>query len=195
VPPRKMVVMPYSYNSTFTAGSSNVFGTESIFRLNSIYDPLYSGAGTYPNGYTAWSGFYADYRVHAVEIDLTFTDPSADGMIVGALVQYSNDTFSLGGNSIATADALQRSDVRPLNNTGDQTVRITKRFNIWDLDGNTKLQWLANPGYQAVFGSNPTLNPYLRIAVASLPSATPTCSCLVRLTFFVELFDRVNLTS
>jgi hypothetical protein len=190
-----MVTLPYSYNSTLTAGSSNVFGTEAIFRLGSIYDPLYSGAGVYPNGYTAWSGFYADYRVHAVEIDLTFTDPSADGMVVGALVQYSNDTFSLGGNSIATADSLQRSDIRPLNNTGDQTVRITKRFNLWDLDGNTKLQWLANPGYQAVFGQNPTLSPYLRIAVASLPSATPTCSVLVRLTFFVELFDRINLTS
>jgi hypothetical protein len=195
VPPRKMVTLPYVYNSTLTAGSSNVFGTEVIFRLNSIYDPLYSGAGTYPNGYAAWSGFYADYRVHQVMIDLTFTDPSADGMIVGALVQYSNDTFSLGGNSIATADALQRSDIRPLNNTGEQTVRISRKFNLWDCDGNTRLQWLANPGYQAVFGQNPTLTPFLRIAVASLPSATPTCSVLVRLTFYAELFDRINLTT
>jgi hypothetical protein len=194
VPPRKMVVLPYSYNSTLTAGSASVFGTEAIFRMNSIYDPLYSGTGVSPNGYSAWSAFYADYRVHAVEIDLTFTDPSADGMAVGALVEYSNDSFGLGGNSIQTADALQRSDVRPLNNTGDQTVRITKRFNIWDADGNTKLQWLANPGYQAVFGQNPTLCPLMRIAAACFTSATPTVSCLVRLTYFAELFDRINLT-
>jgi hypothetical protein len=190
-----MVAFPYSCQQTLTAAAAGVFGTEAIFRLNSIYDPLYTGAGDYPNGYTAWSGFYADYRVHRVKIDLTFTDPSADGMVVGALLQYSNATASLGSNSIQTADAMQKADVRPLNNTGSQTVRITRMMNLWDLDGNTRLQWLANPGYQAVFGQNPTLTPYVRIACAAFASGAPTVVCLVRLTFYTELFDRIDLTS
>lgn len=194
VPPRKMVVLPYSSNKTLTAGSASTFGSEYIFRLNSIYDPDYSGTGDYPNGYTAWSNFYADYRVHRVAIDLTFTDPSADGMAVGALLQYSNATSGLAGSSIQTADSQQKADVRPLNNTGSQQVRISRVMNIWDLDGNTRLQWLANPGYQAVFGQNPTLSPYIRIAAACFTSATPTCSVLVRLSYHVELFDRIDLT-
>jgi hypothetical protein len=194
VPPRKMVVLPYSSSQTLTAGGSSLFGTELIYRLNSIYDPLYSGAGDYPNGYSAWSNFYADYRVHRVGIDLTFTDPSADGMAVGALVQYSNATSGIAASTIQTADSQQKADIRPLNNTGSQTVRISRTFNIWDLDGNTRLQWLANPGYQAVFGQNPTLCPYIRIAAACFTSATPTVSVLVRLTYYVELFDRIDLT-
>lgn len=195
VPPRMMVALPYSLEAVLTAGGSSVFGTEEIFRLNSIYDPLYSGTGIYPNGYTAWSGFYADYRVHAVEIDILFHDPSAAGVIAGALIEYSNDSFGLGGNSIQTADSIQRADVRPVPVTGEQQVRIQRRFNIWDADGNTRLQWLANPGYQAVFGQNPTLCPLMRVAVACASSATPTCAVLTRLVFHVELFDRINLTS
>jgi hypothetical protein len=195
VPPRKMVTFPYSFQDTLTAGAAGVFGTEAIFRLNSIYDPYYSGVGQYPNGYTAWSNFYAGYRVHRVKIDLTFTDPSADGMVVGALVQYSNATTSLGSNTIQTADEMQKSDVRPLNNTGSQTVRLTRTFNLWDLDGNSRLQWLANGGYQAVFGQNPTLTPWIRIACAAFATGSPTVVCMVRLTFYAELFDRLDLTS
>lgn len=111
VPPRKMVILPYSSNKTLTAGSASSFGSEYVFRLNSIYDPDYSGAGDYPNGYSAWSNFYADYRVHRVVIDLAFTDPSSDGMAVAALLQYSNATSGLAGSSIQTVDSQDRKSV------------------------------------------------------------------------------------
>lgn len=187
--------LPYATQMAFTAGAAGVFGTEHLFRLASGYDPDYSGAGNYPYGFSAMAALYGQYRVHGVLIDLLWTDPSADGVSVGALVQPSNATFTMPGFAPYVVDRQPGGDVRELNNTGMQTVRVTRRFTIAELEGLTKQQWEANPNYTAAVGSNPSLTPWLRVAVACLTTATPTATCVIRLEYDIEFFNRLVLTA
>jgi hypothetical protein len=194
-PSRWRVKLPYATQIAFTAGAAGLVGTEHIFRLNSAYDPDYSGAGNYPYGFAALAAIYGSYRVHAVLIDIVWTDPSADGCLANNMVQPSGATFTLAGVGSYVVDRQPGSDVRVLNNTGTQAVRITKRFTIAELEGLTKHQWEANPNYSATTSTNPSLFPLLRVGLACATTATPTATAQIRLEFDVEFFNRTVLTA
>jgi hypothetical protein len=190
-----MVRLPYSATVALTAGAAGVFGSEHIFRLNSAYDPDYSGAGQYPVGFSIYNQVYNNYRVHSVELDLLWTDPSADGLVCAAMAQPSGGSYTLAGVTPQTVDKMTCADVRALNNTGMQSVRVQRTFKIEDLDGVYHNEWLGSQSYQSAVGTNPALTPFLRIAIACLTTATPTATCQVRLLYHVEFFNRVMLVA
>lgn len=194
-PPRRMCRHAYSELKTLTGGLLNLFGTEVVYRLNSLYDPNFSGIGDYPADYLEMKALYASYFVKAVVIDLTYTDPSADGVLAAALITPAGSGVSLTSMTVNVADGRPTSDVRPLNNTGMQSVRIQKRFTIAQLEGLTEPELAGISGYRSVVGSNPTLTPFLRIAVTNTgASSQPTAAVLVRLTFEAEWYDRIVQT-
>jgi hypothetical protein len=187
--------LPYAATVALTAGAAGFFGTEHIFRLNSAYDPDFSGVGNYPVGFSILNQVYNNYRVHAVDIDILWSDPSADGIIAGCMIQPSSGSFSLSTSTPQIVDKMTASDCRALNNTGMQTVRVQRRFNVWDLEGFPRDEWVANPNFASAVGTNPSATPYLRVAVACLTSATPTATAQVRLTLHVEFYNRVMLVA
>jgi len=137
---------------------------------------------------------YNMYRVYGVGIKLKWTDPSADGLAVAAMLQPSNTGFTLAGQSIQEVDKQPTADVRRLNNTGSQTQTVQRHLSIAELEGLRVPEWTSNPNYQATVSANPALAPYLRLAIACFTTATPTCSVMVELSFDVEFFNRVVQT-
>jgi hypothetical protein len=193
--PRWRVELLYSETVSFTAGASGVYGAEKIFRLNSPYDPDYSGVGVYATNFPQLANIYNNYRVYGVNVDLMWTDPSADGLNVAACIEPSGGAFTLAGQSITLADRQNICDTRALNNTGMQTVRMQRKFRINEIDGILPAEFMGNPGYTAAVTTNPSLTPYMRLAIACYTTATPTASCTVRLTFDVEFYNRAVLTA
>jgi len=187
-PERMRIKMAFSNWNDYTTAAS-VFGAEVIFRLNSVFQPLSGGASPY--GYTAMATLYDYYRVYGVGIDLTFSNPSVDGIWAGAMISPTSNTTTLAGLALQTADAYSVVDARPCNNTGTQTVRIQKYFNIWTAEGIPKSEWQANTNYQAQGGHAPSFAPALRVAVAHRSSTTATLQCITRLTFDVEFSHRL----
>jgi hypothetical protein len=183
--------MSYTERAVLTAATSSLWGTAKRYRLNSIYDPDFTGIGTYPYGYSAISAIYANYRVMAVTIDVTVSEPSADGCLFAANLCPSNAFTTIAGLDIGTVDKKNTSDVRQLNNTGYQITRVIKKFRIADLEGLPENQFIANPNYSAGIGGNPSATPWLEICAAAY-NGTPTIDCLVRLTFDVEFFGRIQ---
>jgi len=189
-PVRKFLDVPSSYFITLGAAGGGLFGTAYSWRLNSLYDPEISLGLASPYQYSALASIWRAYRVHAVTIDLLFSDPSADGMYVAAGIYASNNTPNISGNGLGVVDQKQMVDMRAINNTGAQTVRITRRITIAQAEGMTKAQWSANPNYEALFGANPALYPVVNIAVSSA-GGTPTCNVCVRITMHAECFGLV----
>jgi len=192
-PPKWRVKLPFASQYNLPTVGSAYFGTEQIMRLNSLYDPDFTGAGNYPYGFSAMSAMYGSYRVRSVLIDLVWSNPSIDGSFVGAMVQPSGSTFTMAGQYPLAVDIQPGGDVRVLNITGSQTVRVTKRFTIAELDGISPTQWAADPNYSAQVGANPANCPLLRLAIQATSSSHVTVQ--VRLEFECEFYNRTILTA
>jgi len=186
----------FHYQNTvkLTVGSA-VFGAETVYRLNSLYDPLFSGAGVYPYAFTQFQALYSNYRVHAVTMEILFTDPSVDGIVGGVMVQASNSPLGIAGQTEDWVGARPFCALAPVNNTGSQRVLVRNRFTISQIDGLTQLQLGGDPNYQALMTTNPAAAPYLRVALACNDplNTTATCFCQIRLIYEAELFARKTL--
>jgi len=185
-----MMDIPTSYNLTLVAAAAGLFGTAQSFRLNSVYDPEVAFGPNSPYQYSAIASIWRAYRVHAVTIDAYFSEPSADGMYVAAGIYNSVVTPNISGQTPTTVDQKQMVDLRALNNTGMQTVRITRRINLWDAEGQRREEWIADPNYAALFGANPASCPVVNVAVAGI-AGTPQANCLMRLIFHTEVYGLV----
>jgi hypothetical protein len=186
--------MQYSEIVTLTTGTAGIFGTQRSFVDDGVYDPDFSGAGVYPFGYTTMASIYENYRVYGLTVDFLFTDPSADGMVVACLYQPAAVPTGLTSMSITAASSVPFGDVRPLNNTGRQTVRISRHFTIPQLQGMREIEWIANPNFEAQVGANPARLGLFNIGAASAAgTGGVTCQCLVRILYDVEWFGRKYL--
>jgi len=195
-PPRRKCTLVYTASLTCAAGASGLFGTEQGFRLNSLYDPDYVNVGHQPYMFDQMALIYTRYRVNATSIDLTFSDPSADGVCCAAQVKPNSAT---GGVSNLVSYLPDQVRERPnvavgfLNNTGSQKVHMKRRFTIPQAEGLKPAEFLgALADYSALTTANPSKTPYLQIAVAALDgSSTPTVRLQVRLAFECEFWERL----
>lgn len=197
-PPRWRIKMVVSEQIALTASAVNTFGAERIYRLNTVFQPSFTTGALRPYGYTQMAALYQSFRVHGVNIDVTFSNPTeveGTGMTVGALLQNSQGTVTLAGQTYNSAAPSSASDLRQLNNTGTQIVRIQRKFTIPQVENITRQEWIANADYVANTGANPAATPFLRLAVLNDVTLVQTsCTVLVNLTFDVEWYNRLELS-
>lgn len=195
--PSMAVVLQYADNVILTAGASGLYGTEFVLRLNSLYDPEFAGPGTnhQPYGYDQMALLYRKYIVHAVDIQAEYTDPTEDGLIVAASLQAGNGTFTLTGQSNNELKEKPSCVTRCINNSGSQTGVIKHFTHLHKLEGIHKVQWLSNLSeYSATTGTNPTISPYFRIALASARNTSgATIMFRPKIKFYCTFFERIVL--
>lgn len=187
--------MTYGENVILTAGTAGVYGLESVFRLNSLYDPDFAGVGHQPYGYDQMGALYRRYLVTAVSITLVFSDPSEDGLLIGCSLQPSNSVFTLTGASNNQLKEKPQMITRMLNDSGEQNCIIKQFMPLHRLEGLHKFQWSANLAeYASDYNANPTRSPYLRVACASARNtsgATVMFRPLIK--FYCQWYDRITL--
>lgn len=173
-PEKLNTVLDYVTNvSLSTTNSAPTFGTETSFRLNSLFDPEFAVGGHQPYGYDQITPFYSRYMVHAVDVEFTFSDPSSDGLYASVYFKNFYDTSTLQGSSISAASERPTNWVRPINNTGSQVVVFRKHVDLATMMGLSKSQfeggWFALSG---LAGTDPAQTPYVSMAVADSRSGT-----------------------
>lgn len=193
IKPRMSCKLSYSDSITLTTGTAGIYGSEQVYRLNSLFDPDLTSAGHQPLFFDQLSAMYNQYMVRGCKLELTFTDPSADGLEVAACIQNSRESYAIASKSPGTLGEQCMTVVKPLNNTGNQVTKIESYVDLRRVEGVTKTQFEGNLSqYSAVTAASPTLTPYLRFAVASLrATGGVTCVCNVRLTYYCQFWDRL----
>lgn len=190
-PLRMRVKMSYANTNVISTTNINTFGTETVFNLNQLPTATYA--------LTQMKALYNAYRVWGVNIDVTFSNPNdanGIGTFCGAMVQPSQGSVTLAGLAFNNADGKVGCDIRPLNSTGQQLVRIQRYFKIWELETMRYAEWVASADYIANSGGSFAVAaiPTVRIAIANDATvAVNSCTFMMRLTYDVEWFNRVEL--
>jgi len=191
-PVRRFASLSYSHNSGLTSGAINTYGAESVFRLNSLFDPDFTGVGHQPYGFDQLSGLYAKYKVLRVTFRLIATTTSnLNNVTIGAVVQGPEQTSSLTGMSWGQVDEKNNGATRVLT-LNDPSI-IEASFPMQAIIGCTGTQFAADTSiYSASITGNPASVCWLRLAVAS-SSAAQGCTFQLRITYHCEFWDRISL--
>lgn len=195
-PPSQVVKMKYCETIVCTSGTSGIYGTEKAFRLNSIYDPNYTGAGHQPYGHDELATLYNKYKVTGVLIDLEWTSPTSGGVICSAVIRQANDSYTTTGKATDSVNEKPMAHTETLNQYGKGKMRWVQYMPMHEIIGVTKEQFRTNINdtYCAQFGQNPE-SPLLLLNACSVGSGTgDSVSCRVNLTYYVQVFDRLVQT-
>lgn len=186
----------YVHSTTLYSDNTvaRVSGNEHAFRLSSIYDPDYTTAlGRTVVGHANFANLYKKYIVKGVKIEVNFSNPEVDGMVAFCSL---NQTSSLGGQNDRTNyenSLVYSSDV---NNTGSQVKRFNFYVKPWSMLGLSKLEWQANKAdHSSAISASPSQDIFFRISTSAAVTPGKAIHCSLRLIYYVEFFERAQLTS
>lgn len=196
-PLSKIAAVVYSDNRVMNTGTLSLFGNEHAYALNGLFDPDITGFGHQPYGYDQLMAIYAAYKVHAVKVELTWTNATQNGMTVGYKMSPIGDNTALAGMSWAKATESPSTQVRPINADNHGVVKQSFMIPMHMLANVTKLQFNAEPNlYSGTVSANP-LPPntaLLRVAAVVPQSITDaTVEVRIRITYFTRFYNRLTL--
>lgn len=185
------------YVQTFSPNTgiiANYFGTDQSMRLNSLHDPDFSLGGHQPYGFDQMAAFYNRYLVTRALVELSITEPSADGLVFGVSIRAPSSLIGLSGATVDAVAERQGCITRFLNNSGSQTAYMRFDLPMHELLGMSPTAYSgARSLYGAAVGADPSLTPYLTFAVANMANSNNESMIVqVRITFECELTDRLQ---
>lgn len=194
-PPRKHCKIVYCGTHNMSSNAVQTFGSEQQYSLNGLYDPNITGVGHQPMGFDELMAIYTQYKVVSTKVELTWSNPDADGAFVGYKLAPLNDATVLTSMNFDKAQESRTVIMRPINNTGSQVVKQIFNVPPHIMLGITKSQYNAET---SDYTGNATINPVygygFRFAMCNPTTAsTVTCSAHVRIIFDVEFFARKSL--
>jgi len=195
MPDQLEVALGYADTQVINPGALTYAG-EHAYRLNSLYDPDYTGGGHQPYGFDQWSAFYNRYRVDKVELDLKMiNNNSASAPIV---VYVANNSLAAAGTLGAVENYIE-SPFSDFSICGASLTQLTthfkKTFYPRLITGVPKAKYISDDLYQATVGANPTENIILHTFISDAGTSVPIVITVLRLTYFVTFWDRNNLSS
>ncbi len=146
------------------------------YRLNSIYDPNFTGTGTTANGYSQLAQLYDRYRVLSVSISLDWMCNTGTGGEVYAVLSNQN-ALSTGQAAWTGQRMVWRKPIGPPGGNNLAMARITAP--IHTIYGVPKQQVRNEDDFASVMGNNPNNQVYLHLghyAPGAAASSTVLCS-------------------
>ncbi len=175
----------YGYYSTITEPSAST-GAIYQFRLNSIYDPDFSSTGSTAQGYSAYTGLYALFRVLRTRVCVTFYSGTTGNMTVG-FVPGLNSTVT-SNFAYLHAQPFAKSCVLQGNTGGAHSVKkwdVT--FDLAKIAGVTKQQYMNENEYAHNAGSNPARGLYLTLFLNGHAATVQSVGFEIRIVYDTEM--------
>jgi hypothetical protein len=171
-----------TYGRTFTFPTAAITMVLTTLRLNSIYDPDYSGAGTSAASYSEASVIYGRYRVFEADVEVDVGIDSGNSMQFLACASCDNTLGTDPNRVLAQRHVVSRA-VMP----GGNAVHHRMLIPIHKLYGVPKAQVMAEDDFAAPMGANPNNQLFLHLGFWN-PGATVTTGIVsVRIVFKVKL--------
>lgn len=187
----------YVENLSLSANAlAGLVGTEQAFRLNSLFDPNFTGAGHQPQGFDQCAAIWGRYKVYAVKWEIQAV-PNQDNLILISTVSASTDSTGITGGAIDGVIEQPRSSYRLLSGEGNQAAAWATFMRIQAIEGMTAKEFNANTtDYGAAATGNPASVTFLRLACANTAGGTTgAINVIIRFTYYAEWSVRNTLAT
>lgn len=170
-----------------------------VFHGNSVYDPDSTGVGHQPRGFDQWSQFYKKYRVYAssIEVDFFQDQAAAAGLNNVWILPTSEEPTSVtyGIVSVGENPYSVTGSITPYVGNGTSRLKhymtTKKMFGERDINDNLYEGSTGNFGT----GANPPSLWYWVVGGETTDVTVPIkVRATAKVTYYVELFDRVSLS-
>jgi len=183
-PPRLEDIIRYSDTITSTVGS-NIF-TEQLYRMNSVYDPDFSGIGRVGYGYEQLSKLYNCYLVTKLRWSIEI--PGTNFPMVYCVVPVNgNTTFT----DIEFPSECPFSKKGTTSYNGSVPFRDNRDKNLWTLTGVTLDKYLSDDQYRGIIGTNPNEGMYLHICTYNPNTSGVNRTISVKLEYTTIWYDPI----
>ncbi len=153
-------VLAFSEVKQLAPAASTV--TANVYRLNSVYDPDFTGVGTTAYGYTTFSGVYGRYRVLSAYVEVSYQNLTANPITV-FLSATPVTTVGIDINKILAQRHVWFRNVSGSN--GPNGVKHTMHIPIHKIYGVPSQQVRVEDDFAAVTGTSPNNGVYLHVGV------------------------------
>lgn len=184
---KKILTYEYIFGLTEAAVGA---GQWNSFRLNSIYDPDYTGVGTSALGYSTYALLFSRYRVVRTRLFLRIVDATnvAGGAQTVGVICNANPTFTATVLNWAAQPFAVSRVLMGSSGQAHSMCTIDKTIDLHKIAGVTQQQFLMDQDYGATFGSNPTTSLYAHVFVhGKLSSSAEIARVEMRMVFETEL--------
>lgn len=183
-PARIFMKMKYSDVITLTPGASGV-ASETVYRLNSVYDPYYAAGGHQAYGFDQVSALYQKYRVWKASWTLTATPNGTTNQYIYTIPVCNNTTVA--GLNPSMVMEFPRVQYKPVSMNNPTVIR--GRVNIPKMLGLSKAAYTTGE-YDSLTTGNPSEAVHLNIGGFS-NGGTGTVLGTIRVNYTVEFYDPI----
>lgn len=185
IPDRYMTKLHYS--QLFTLAYAGAL-TKQKFRMNSIYDPDYSGVGHQPMGHDELSVLYNKYRVYGCKYHISISNTDANYQ---AEVVVQNRPNSVDVTTFTEAMESPYRQYKIVGAEGSGPKHITGYHNVSKVYGVKKSIISTDNTFWANIGADPGAVTFLNIFMQNQSTAIAlSCNFRINLVYYVEFFER-----
>jgi hypothetical protein len=160
---------------------------DTVFNLNSLFDPEFTGAGHQPRGFDTLATLYGKYRVNRCIATLHARQRAAHGI---QIVMVPNNTSTALQNNDYPAE-MQRSVASQITGSAQPVVNLERAYDCADVLGQTSAQYRADEDTSALVTANPAELLYLHVFAQQIDGATVLdYEFVLNMVFECEFFDR-----
>lgn len=186
VPDRMITKLKYHDDIIFTSGAVR---TVNVFRGNSLFDPDQTNVGHQPLGFDQWSSFYSKYRVYASKIVCKFVSQEETVPLFIIVVPLNDNTTPSTDAGFETAYA-KTATMTGYQAKGEKTV--TNYMATAKIKSIKSIEYSEQ--YSALISASPAQEWFWYVICGSVDrTATPDAMAEITITYYCELFDRINL--
>lgn len=169
--------------------SPGVTASAHSFRINSMYDPDFTGTGHQPLFRDVMSGIYARYRVNSVKYKITCMQGNANQLLVGVFA--TQDTgYNPNLDQFQNIIEKRNTDWR-FQNVNTPPVVLKGRLTCAKVAGVTRQAYKDERSYSGAVGADPALPLFLTIFCQELLSGSPGVQFMVELEFNTTYYEPV----
>lgn len=186
-------ILKYAEDFTLNGGAAGVTDNYQ-FRLNSIFDPNFTGVGHQPVNHDQLSAIFERYKVYRIDYKVVIIGNSTVNTIGGVFVSdqfaSSTDPRVYVENGMCDWTLFESVDTNACRT-------ITGSISVPDVMGVSYKEYMSEEDYGAAFGANPVDGGVLTVFNAGLDGADPgTSNCFIELTYHTKVYGtKINSLS
>lgn len=191
-PQLRGVTMAYADYHTLTTGTA-LYGSHIQYRMNSVFDPYYTGAGHSVHEYSRLAAIYNRYRVDKCHWSFTFTTPGDTRDIVCTVSVSPNSSAPLTGETNYVPLEWANAKHGLLSPSGARQCVVSGSTDLATLNGVPKFKFISDDLYMATVGTSPAaLNLLSAAIICADGTGSIAVQCVVNIVYEVTWFDRIT---